>query len=975
MIMTVSAMLAAIAGAISAQHATASLRGTVVDPQDVLLPGVTVIVRNQETGTVRETTTMMDGTYFAGGLGPGTYELRASLSGFRQYVRPDVRLEVGRTTTIDLRLEVGRIDEEVMVVGDTPLLDVTSNQIARHVTSRELTELPVISRSFIGFIALLPGIVPNFAGDSFGSDSVSVNATDPRNNNFLVDGVNNNDDFIGQRAGTQARPPIEAIQEFQVVTHQFDAEFGRTSGAVVNAITKQGTNAFHGSAFSFLQDASLTARDFFTRQNGLPKPDTSQQQFGGTIGGPIVRDKAHFFGSLEHVRLNRATRVNIPSRAELNAATTTAGRVWNTLIRIDHQLNSAHTWGARWLRESSPQSNLLVPVGGRQVTLEASREEFDVDQTAVATLQSLFGNSRLNTIRVAFTGENVALANPGFNANGRRQDLLPPTLQYLTFIDQQSDVAQARVNNSYSFDETLTWFIPRSRGNHDVKIGMQYQYGMVDSTNQATRNGLFEFRSDVPFNAANPATYPERLQVRVPGPGDLYMKSHLGSAFAQDKWRLGERLTLNVGVRYEIEVIPIREKDNLAFPDPERYPIDTNNVAPRLGFAYSLDDANRSVVRGGYGHFYDRMHFELISPVVTSGRFSDSFVAFFPANTVDAGPSRSELPSEPLLRDGPTVNPDVLRQMFPAGTQIRNTGVVYFDNPQRRVPHTRQLTAGYERQIGAALTVSADYARTLGRGLLMTRDLNPGLRADTSRIGAVTRVDPEFNMSVLEYVNLGKTTYDALELHMDKRLSRHFSAKVSYTLAYSRGNTSANGIPQILPQRLGSLNLEANEGPTDFDRRHNFVASGTAQIPHAGGLAVSAVVRAMTGQPFTLIDSDIDADRNAILFDRLPPGTYSGLGRNAVSVKYNGTRNGAYGPGAFQLDLRLGWQQPIGTNRRLDVFAEIFNVTNHAAFDSPTTMVLGHPVADRRMTDFLVLRMLRTGAVPRTAQLAFRFTF
>ena len=147
-------------------------------------------------------------------------------------------------------------------------------------------ELPSVNRNFIGFVGLLPGIVPNISTESFGSDAVVVNGTDSRNNNFLVDGANNNDDVIGQRAGTQARTPIEAIQEFQVLTHQFDAEFGRTTGAVINAITKQGTNRFRGSAFSFFQDAALTEKDFFAKQNNLAKPDTKQTQFGGTIGGP-----------------------------------------------------------------------------------------------------------------------------------------------------------------------------------------------------------------------------------------------------------------------------------------------------------------------------------------------------------------------------------------------------------------------------------------------------------------------------------------------------------------------------------------------------------------------------------------------------------------------------------------------------------------------------------------------------------------
>jgi hypothetical protein len=971
----VTAAVSLIAGTSWAQQGAAELRGTVLDQQNAVLPGVSITVRNQDTGMFRETVSNSDGTYFVSGITPGTYEIRASLTGFKQYARPAVRLEVGRTTTVDVTLEVGRIEESVTVAAETPLLDVTSKELGGHITGRELTEMPSVNRNFIGAMGMLPGVVPNISTESFGSDAITVNGTDSRNNNYMVDGANNNDDVIGQRAGTQARMPIEAIQELQVLTHQFDAEFGRTTGAIINAVTKQGTNVFRGSAFSFFQDAGLTTRDFFAEQNNNPKPDTQQQQFGGTLGGPIVRDKAHFFASLERVVVDRNTTINIAARPEFNTASTTKDRIWNSIVRFDQQLNASHTWGVRWLRESSPQRNQLIPVLGRQVTLNAAREESDVDQTTVGTLQSVLGNTRLNTFRVAFTRENVSFGNPGFNSNGRQQALLPPTLQYLTFIDQQSDVAQARINNAYALDNTMSWFIPGSRGSHDLKFGIQYQLTTADNTNQGTLNGLFEFRGNAPFDANNPATYPERLQIRVPGAADFYMKAHFASLFAQDKWRVGDRLTLSFGARYDLESIPLREENNPAFSDSNKYPVDKNNLAPRLGFAYSLDDANRSVVRGGYGLFYDKTHFELISAIITAGVFSDSFLQFFPANAADPGPARGELPTEPVLRGGPTVNTALINQLFPPGVRSRNTGTVFFDSPDRVVPKTHQVTIGYERQVSPNMSASIDYVHSMGRDLFMSQDLNPGLRVDTSRTGTVNRVNPQFVTSVLQRINAGRTDYDALELHVDKRFSRRFSAKVSYTLSYSRGNTSGNGIPQMPLQQLDDLRLDANEGPTDFDRRHNFVVGVTAQVPRTGGLTVSAVARALSGLPFSLIDSNIDADRNGILFDFVPAGEYSGTGPNGISVDYNGKRNGAYGPGFFQIDMRLGYRLRAGGDRTLDLFGEIFNLANRANFDNPITMVLTHPVADRRLTDFLQLRTLRPGGIPRTGQLGIRFGF
>jgi hypothetical protein len=287
-----------LAGAASAQQGAAAVAGTIVDQQHSALSEVALLIRNQETGTYRLSRSNPDGTYFLTGLPPGRYEIRASLPGFKQSSQSRVQLEVGRTTIVDVTLVVGAIADTVIVETAIPLIDSMSNTVGGHVGGEELLTLPSANRSFVGFIGLLPGIVP-IPSDALGADAVSVNGIDPRSNNFLLDGANNNDDFLGPRAGTQARTPIEAIQEFQVLTQQFDAEYGRATGAVVNAVTRQGTNAFRGSAFSFFQDSRLTSRDFFTRQNGLPEPGAQYQQYGGTVGGPVARDKAHFFFSFE----------------------------------------------------------------------------------------------------------------------------------------------------------------------------------------------------------------------------------------------------------------------------------------------------------------------------------------------------------------------------------------------------------------------------------------------------------------------------------------------------------------------------------------------------------------------------------------------------------------------------------------------------------------------------------------------------
>jgi hypothetical protein len=269
-----------VAASVLAQQGAAELRGRIHDPQGQVLPGVTLVLRNQDTGMYREATSGSEGTYFFSGVTPGEYELTADLQGFKKTSRRGLRLEIGKTMTFDVQLDVGSREEEVTVTAEAPLVDVTSKEVGANITSRELVDLPSINRNYIGLIGVIPGVIPNISTESFGSDSINVNGQDARNNNYMLDGANNNDDVIGQRAGTQARTPLEAIQEFQVLTSQFDAEFGRTAGAVINAVTKQGTNALHGSAFGFFQDASLTEKDYFAQKNNLNKPDTRTQQYG-----------------------------------------------------------------------------------------------------------------------------------------------------------------------------------------------------------------------------------------------------------------------------------------------------------------------------------------------------------------------------------------------------------------------------------------------------------------------------------------------------------------------------------------------------------------------------------------------------------------------------------------------------------------------------------------------------------------------
>jgi Carboxypeptidase regulatory-like domain/TonB dependent receptor len=980
----IGTLLLVLPATLSAQQGTTELRGTIQDSQGGVLPGVTIVVRNQETGIFRESVSNADGSYFVSGLIPGIYEITAELQGFKKFTQKDVRLEIGRTATVPVTLDVGTLTEVVTVTGTSSTLDLTSKEVGGTVSARELTGLPSVNRNFVGAIGILPGVIPSISTESFGSDSISVNGQDPRNNNYMLDGANNNDDVIGQRAGTQARTAIESVQEFQVITNQFDAEFGRTTGAVINAVTKQGSNTWRGVAFGYFQDAAMTERDYFAELNDLEKPDTSQQQFGGTLGGPVVRDRAHFFASVERVRIDEGITINVPARTEFNTTTTEQTRVWNTVIRFDNQINANNTWGVRWLREESPQLNQIIG----NVTLEAAREEFDVDQTVVGTFNSVLGSTRFNTLRVAWTQEDVAFANPCFNTNGRIQANCQPTLDFQTFTTQQSSVAQARVNDAYQIEDTLSWFIPGRRGDHDVKLGFQWQYSQSVSDNQGNLNATFDFsQSNGPFDPNNFRTYPDRLSIRVPGASRTFNKSRSFGAFGQDKWSVNDRLTLTLGLRYDVENVTLPETDNPLFEDPTAWPVDTNNVAPRLGFTYTVG-ADQALLRGGYGRFYDKTHFELVSGVITNTPFTTSFTRNFPLNNIDPGPIQGEQPTDPFLANGPVLTDETrgaIAAMFPPGATVLNSGAT-FDQPDRVIPYTDQVSLGVERQLRSDLSVSADYVHAFARDQLMAVALNPTLRATTSVTSPNVRQGSDtlreinaallqqyptsfrpFTGAVTSYANVGETDYDALMVSLEKRYSNSWMARVSYTLSHSRGNTSGGGIPASQFQVLDDLNLDLNHGPTNFDQRHNLVVSGMATVPRTGGLTLGWVARALSGQPFTIFNSTIDDDRNGIVTDPLPAGSYSGSGQNAITVDHDGGRNGAYGPGFFKLDLRLGYTVGLMAEQRVELFAEVFNVTNRANFADPT--------GDQASANFLRLTGLSTSTNARLLQLGARFQF
>ena len=960
---------------LTAQQGTAQISGRVTDEQGAVLPGVAVTVANEATGVYRELVTSSEGTYVAAQIVPGIYTVTARLTGFQTAERRDLILQVGTTLTINLSLKIGGVQETVTVAGQSPLVDTTSARVGGNVGTAELAELPAMNRNYFAAVALLPGVqfTPSV---QMGNDTITSAGQSPQGNNVTVDGGYNMDDALGATAGAQVRTPLEAVQEFQVLTSMYDAEFGRASGVIVNAVTKAGTNQFKGVGFFSTASNRLTARDFLVKQGNLPKPTVTKRDWGGVIGGPIIKNKAHFFFSLER-QIDNPTRTRVfPTRPSLNYSTIEERSSWNTLIRVDHQLNASHTWAIRYLRESAPQ----FPTGfGDRTTLESLQDETDLDETAVGTLTSVLGNSRVNTLRVARTWEHWWQGNPCTRALGFERDGplsgCPPQLDHLSFLTQANTTANGPWDSNWQIEDDYSWFIPGRRGDHELKFGVRYNYTELRRVSQNNNNGTFRFNTDLEFDPANPRTYPERLTIRI-GEYDQFIEDHTFEAYAQDKWKIG-RTAVSAGIRYDLEVIPIDQTHNPLFRDGKKSPVDRNNIAPRVGISHALDEGGKAVVRGGYGIFYNRTVLGAIDDTLEFGKFASSFTASFPNDSADPGPTAGRFPTDPLLVNGPTLNRTLLNQLYPPGTQVKNAGVVIFDSPDRKQPYAHQLTAGFGRELTSSIAVQADFVHMHNKDMFLARNLNPMERVNTTRTGAITRRDvfgvlgEAYNQQVWVMENTGEAKYDALNLSLEKRYANNWSGRISYSLSKARGTAYAQA-DKNTSQFLDDLNLDELWGPTDADRRHILSINGRAEIPKTRGVTLSSTIRYMSGAPFTIFDTNIDANRNGELGadDPLPAGTYSGTALNAMqNVENRGGRNGAVGPEYFQIDVRAGWRGRLLRGHALEVFLDIFNVTDEVNWNNPS--------GDRRTAaTFLRLVSLRGGSgFPRQANFAMRYTF
>jgi outer membrane receptor protein involved in Fe transport len=930
----------------AAQLANASISGTVVGADGAGLPGVTVTLRNQETGLVRTTVTAANGTYAISGVKPGSYEVTFELDGFPPLARKDVELRVGQETRLGGTLKLEQITEEITVTGEAPIVETTSKEVGGTLTTQEFQDLPTQNRSFALFAALLPGVVPVPSTESTSADAIFANGQDDNNNSFNVDGANNDDDVIGARAGAQTRTPIEAIQEFQVLTSQYDAEFGRATGAVLNAVTKSGGNSFRGSAFGYFQRSDWNEKDFFVERAGRDQPQSEFEALGFTLGGPIIRDKLHFFVSYEDDTNQAGVAQIFNTRPELTFTTTTDNNIENHLAKVDYQMTASHHLAARYLREDSPQFNQIINAGNSVATFLSAREEADTDSNWIGTFDSVFGSAALNNLRVSFTKEDVAFANPAFNNNGQsfaaQRDQAPVEVRP-TVLDGGSGVAQARVNKSTQLDDSFSYFLPAWHGEHQLKGGFQYAKREETFGDFGTANGQFNFDTDRPFNAADLSTYPLFFNVRVKGGIDDPIPDNktLG-VFLQDDWRLSDRLTLSLGLRY----------------DEEDITDDSDNYAPRLGFAWDPLGKGKTVVRGGWGRFYDRFQYGFYQNFFQDAiNITQGFILRFP----NAGVNQ-QLFFDLAQANGITtltgLRDFLVNQLEGgAGTVLNNAPTV--DNPDRTQPYVDTMSLGAEHELLPGLSVALDLVHNENKEVLLQVDLNPFSQSRNSRPNVSILNGQRVNLgSVTSFVNAGKSENDSLQLSLRKRFNGRFGGRLSYTYSRSEGdygNAGAGTATAYFQTRTESgynfdtgqwigepldLNLDdpRNDGqPVNWLREHALVLSGSFQVPRTGfggarGLLVSGIYSYLSGDRTTILtNTRLD---NANLAPA-PAGTYSAAPGSDIGlsgVSFDGKLFGAEQPDFQRLDLSLRYELPVVREISVALTGEVYNLTSEENF-------------------------------------------
>jgi hypothetical protein len=850
-----------------AQSTGATLQGTITDEQGAIMPGATVVLTNVETGWTRDVVTDDRGWYRATALSPGKYEVKATLQGFATAIREGLTITIGQEANVNFVLKVATLQETVTVTGDSPLVETTKSTLGTTVTRDSLDNMPLITRNFASLATLAPGVT------GVGGGGVTAQGQTDRSNSYMVDGVSN-DQIV--TAGNRGSFSLEAVREFAVMTNQFSAEYGLSSGAVFTVITRSGTNELRGRVFAFHRGDELDAQNPFSKAQGSGKAPFSQQRYGGFLGGPIVRDKLQYFASYEGTR-----------QRETSVITTTAVPVdqrevpnpqdgHNAFIKTDQRLTDRQSLSVRY--RADKQRSTGNSIGGT-ATRERGTNNEGLVQDVVGNHTTVLSSRALNEFRVQWGRQSTWNNTDGWSTAG-----MPEINRPSTRTGKAYNQPQGRDENRWQFINNFTY----TMSSHDLKFGADVSLIRAPTFFPRNGDGTFTFTTDLPFDPNNLATYPTQFTQSISDPW-VDLDDDIYAFFAQDTWRVKTNLTLSMGVRYD--------REN-AFSRIVGVPDDTNNIAPRVGFVWDPFNDGRTAIRGGYGLYIDQ---NFLNP---------------PLNVVLAQ----------RARDITIVNPGY-PDPFSRGTVQNATPSISVASENIRTPESRSFSLGFKREIRNGIAVSADGVYSRGYNQFNNRDLNPRNPATG------TRPNPDY-LRITNYETEGHAWYSALLMSLDKRAGGRVPGfGVSYTLA-----KAIRDVEGFLFLAQDQLNPAAEKGLASNDRRHQLVGRFNWMMPW--DFQIAGLVQYRSGQPWTVTtgrDNNLDTEQNDRPDLAVPGGnpldraTYFSDFTNRVG---NLARNTNTGPSFVTLDARLS--KFVQVQRfRIEAFVEAFNLTNKVNFSNP----------------------------------------
>ena len=994
-----------------AQVTTGTISGTVKDSSGAALPGAMVVVLNDDTGITRTVESDGSGSYTAAGLNLGKYRVTVTHEGFQTAVRSGLELTVGQEAVVDVSLPVGTVTQTLEVNAEAPLIESTTASLGSLVDAREIRSLPLNGRSYDQLALLQPGVSRTSPGPTggaafaFGTGTrFSVGGQRSVSNSFLLDGTNANDQGNGTPGGAAGTNlGVDTILEFKIFTSSFKAEYGKASGSVISAVTRSGTNAFHGTAFEYLRNSALDARNFFDTTSA--PPSFRRNQFGGVLGGPIKKDKTFFFAGYEGLRqaLGTTLSATVPTalarqgilptgKVTVNSAILPFLNLYplpngqdfgdgtarflsapvvptnedNFMIRVDHQLNSKTSLFARYTFDND------------SVDAPSALPTYELDQKArrqYSTLQavSILSPKAVNSARFAFnrTNESWIPVYPGAAGQGLIS-FIPGQAPGAVSITASAGTGAPSGLGTPSSSDVRTWAFnifewgddfTYVTGKHSLKAGVDIQRIQDNTASTNFLRGSYGFPSLSAFLQGKPNNLTASFPVGVPPIWGF--RQTVPAVYAQDDYKITSRITLNLGLRWETATNPVDAKGQMSQLPSLNAPamVVTDNYfsikklsfEPRFGLAWRLNDSGKTVLRFGGGIY----HNQILPYTYGLNAFNPPFYGRFQV-------------ANPLFPNGYT-------QLTPNAPL---TGTVF--PAEVKTPTNYQYNLSIQQQLSGKMVLQTAYVGNMGRHLQTEREYNLPVPTFTSGNPLIpfypagaARYNPIFG-SIQQLQFNGNSSYHAGSITLRRQVSKGFQGQIGYTFSKSMDNTS--GVSQSDSVRssqevMNPFNLRQDWGLSDFDVRHAVVGNFSYLLPwRVGSKALGAVVNGWTldgiftfqsGQPFTArtptgTGSNISRDGSMYPADR--PNLNAGANPNptsGVSAGCTGLAAGTpvgtvahwYDPCAFSLPLagtygNLGRNTIIGPGL-VDVDAALeknfqFNERANATFKFEMFNVFNH---------------------------------